>query len=156
MPSAKQSKRRRAVQAPPPPVAKRRQASPRVLLAAALLAGAIVLAIILVVVLTGRGSGSGGVTSVTKLADAPDVRQQFTRIPQQGQVLGKPTAPVTMIEYIDLQCPYCQEFETTAMPNVISDLVRQGKLRVEARPIAIIGPDSLLGQIGRASCRERV
>ena len=47
--------------------------------------------------------------------------------------LGSPTAPVTLVEYIDLQCPICREFETTVMPDVIAKYVRTGKVKVEAR-----------------------
>ena len=69
-------------------------------------------------------------------------------IPQHGNVLGSPNAPVTLAEYIDLQCPACQQFETQAMPKLIQKYVRTGKVKVEARPIAFIGPDS---QTGRAA-----
>ena len=51
-----------------------------------------------------------------------------------------------MVEYIDLQCPFCQQFETQAMPTVIERYVRTGKLKVEARVLAFIGPDSVRGQ----------
>jgi len=74
------------------------------------------------------------------------VQTLLRRIPQHGNVLGKPSAPVMMVEYVDLQCPFCQEFETQAMPTLISRYVRPGKLKVEARPIAIRGGDSFRGQ----------
>jgi protein-disulfide isomerase len=51
-----------------------------------------------------------------------------------------------MVEYIDLQCPVCRQFETEVMPTIIDRYVRTGKLRVEARPIAFIGPDSERGR----------
>ena len=46
----------------------------------------------------------------------------------------------------DLQCPFCQQFETSAMPTIVRRYVRTGKLKVVARPIAFIGPDSKRGR----------
>src|SRR5207237_6789814 len=66
----------------------------------------------------------------------------FAAIPRQGLVVGAPKAPVTMIEYIDLQCPGCRAFETKVLPTIVPEFVRTGKLKIEARPIAFIGPDS--------------
>jgi protein-disulfide isomerase len=150
MPSGKQSKRRRrAAATPPPPTARRRQASPSVLIGVAAAVAVIVVAIILGVIFIGGGSGgSSSSTNAPKLPDAADVQQLLAGIPQTDNVLGKPTAPVTMVEYVDLQCPFCQQFETQAMPTLISRYVRKGKLKVEARPIAFIGVDS---QRGRAA-----
>ena len=148
MPSQKASKRRRqAARTAPPPVRARRQrrASPRVLIAAGVIALLIVVGIVLGVVLTGNSdSGSSGTAS--KLPDAADVQQLFAGIPQNGNVLGKPSAPVTVIEYIDLQCPFCRQFETEAMPTILDNYVRKGKAKVEARVISIIGPDSQTGR----------
>ena len=147
MPSQKQSKRRRqAAKAPPPPKLKttRRRASPRVLLAAGVVLVLVIAAVALGVVLT-SSSGSSSATGAT-LPGASDVQTLLRGIPQNGNVLGKPSAPVTMVEYIDLQCPFCQEFETQAMPTLISRYVRPGKLKVEVRPVAIRGGDSFRGQ----------
>jgi protein-disulfide isomerase len=145
VPSGKQSKRRRrAAQAPAPPVQRRRQASPRVLIGAAALLVLVVIGIVLAVVVASGGGSSS--SSGTRLSDAGDVQKLLRGIPQHDNVLGKPSAPVTMVEYVDLQCPFCQEFETQAMPTLISRYVRSGKLKVDARPIAIRGSDSLRGQ----------
>jgi protein-disulfide isomerase len=145
MPSQKQSKRRRrAAQAPPKLKTTQRRASPRVLLAAGSLLVLVVVAIVLGVVLA-SGNNSSSATGST-LPGVADVQALLRGIPQHGNVLGKPSAPVTMVEYIDLQCPFCQEFETQAMPTLISRYVRPGKLKVEARPIAIRGGDSFRGQ----------
>jgi protein-disulfide isomerase len=149
MPSQKQSKRRRqAAKAPLPPTQTgRRQASPRVLIAGIVVIVAMVVAIVLGVVLAGNGSGGGSSSSTaTKLPDSADVQQLLAGIPQHSNVLGKPSAPVTMVEYVDLQCPFCQQFETAVMPSLISRYVRKGKLKVEARTVAFIGPDSFTGR----------
>jgi protein-disulfide isomerase len=150
--SGKQARRRRQQAAAPPPVARkgeRRRASTKVLVAVALgvllIAGA---AVGIALAVGGNSSSSAGtvpsVGSLTNALPAADaVEREFAGIPQQGRVLGRPNAPVTMVEYVDLQCPGCRAFETEVMPTIVPELVRTGKLKVEARPIAFIGPDSL-------------
>jgi len=54
--------------------------------------------------------------------------------------------PATLVEYIDLQCPVCRDFETNTMPTIIDRYVRTGKLKVIARPVSVIGPDSERGR----------
>ncbi len=63
-------------------------------------------------------------------------------IPQRGIVLGDPDAPVTLVEYVDLQCPYCAEWAVRTFPVLVSDYVRTGKLRIVFHGLAFIGPDS--------------
>jgi len=149
MPSQKASKRRRqAAKTPsPPPVRTRgqRRASPRVLIAAGVVALLIVVGIVLGVVLT-SGSDSSSSGNAAKLPDSADVQQLLAGIPQNGNVLGKPSAPVTVIQYVDLQCPFCRQFETEAMPTILSNYVRKGKAKIESRIIAFIGPDSQTGR----------
>ena len=158
MTSGKVSKRRRREARVPPPPGARRQAPPKVLIGAALAVALIVLAIVLGFVFTGgssssntpaRGSLAGG------LPGAADAQRLFRGIPQHGNVLGSPTAPVTVVEYVDLQCPFCQEFETKAMPTLLSRYVRSGKVKIEARPIAFIGPDSERGRAGALAAAEQ-
>jgi protein-disulfide isomerase len=62
-----------------------------------------------------------------------------------------------MIEYIDLQCPVCRDFETNVMPSVIDRYVRTGKLKVIARPVAIIGTgaDSQRGRLGMIAASKQ-
>ena len=42
---------------------------------------------------------------------------------------GSPTAPVTVYEMSDFQCPYCAEFATQTMPVLDSEYVQTGKVR---------------------------
>jgi len=64
------------------------------------------------------------------------------RVAQAGVYLGDPDAPATLIEFADLQCPFCAEFATEELPGVIDSYVRDGRLRLELRLLAFIGPDS--------------
>jgi protein-disulfide isomerase len=54
-------------------------------------------------------------------------------IPQAANVLGNPTAPVTLQWYGDLECPYCKEFTLGALPSIIEKWVRTGELKIEYR-----------------------
>jgi protein-disulfide isomerase len=89
------------------------------------------------------------------LPAAAEVQQLFRGIPQHGNVLGSQSAPVTLVEYVDLQCPYCKQFETQAMPALIGNYVRTGKVKIEVRPIAFIGPDSQSGRAAAIAAGEQ-
>jgi protein-disulfide isomerase len=147
--SSKQAKRRR--QGRPPPrsrsqaAAAQREASPRILIGAAVVVALLIVAGFAAFKLT-SGSDAKPPPAGVALPGAADVQRMLKGIPQSGNVLGSPTAPATLVEYVDLQCPYCQEFETQVMPNVIDRYVRTGKLKVEIRMLAFIGPDSQRGQ----------
>ena len=63
-------------------------------------------------------------------------------IPQDGIALGEADAPVTLVEYADLQCPFCAEWALQTLPELVADYVRDGRLRIEFRGLTFIGPES--------------
>jgi protein-disulfide isomerase len=156
MPSGKKSKQMRRAASVPPPVQSKggprrgRQANPKVL---AIVGGVVVLAAIgigLALALGGGSKASNNYPAIGTLKNAlpgaSNVQTLFKGVPQNGLTLGNPKAPVTMIEYIDLQCPFCQQFETQVMPDIITKYVRTGKVKIEARILAFIGADSSRGR----------
>ena len=66
-------------------------------------------------------------------------------IPQNGSVLGSPSAKVTLIEYADPQCPGCRLYTETIFPTVVNEYVRPGKVATEFRGFPFIGDDSVKG-----------
>jgi protein-disulfide isomerase len=82
-----------------------------------------------------NGSKSPGVvtTPVVSLAG----------IPEDGTVLGKPTAKVTLIEYADQQCPICRDYTLNVFPAVVREFVRTGRVKMEYRGFPFIGSDSV-------------
>src|SRR4051812_42565873 len=149
--SGKQARQRRQQVAAPPPVARkgeRRRASTKVLVIAAAVGLVIAGAVVGIALALGGGGGSSSSDTTpaigslkNALPESDAVQREFKGIPQYGLALGSPKAPVTMVEYVDLQCPGCRAFETGVLPSIVPEFVRTGKLRIEARPIAFIGPD---------------
>lgn len=117
----------------------------RLLLLGAIL-GALVVVGAVVAISLSVGGGKKASEPPVKLAEASGVAAEFAGIPQRGLVLGSAKAPVTLVEYIDLQCPYCGAFERETFPTVVSKYVRTGKVRVEMRPLDFVGPDSVRGR----------
>jgi protein-disulfide isomerase len=66
----------------------------------------------------------------------------FAGIEQHGAALGSPRAPVTLVEYADLQCPYCADWSRQALPTLVADYVRTGRVRIVFRGLAFLGADS--------------
>jgi protein-disulfide isomerase len=66
----------------------------------------------------------------------------FSGIPQRGVALGDPHAPITLVEYADLQCPYCAAWARETLPVLVRDYVRPGRLRIVFHGLAFLGPDS--------------
>ncbi|HXU53439.1 MAG TPA: DsbA family protein [Casimicrobiaceae bacterium] len=49
-------------------------------------------------------------------------------LPANAYSLGKADAPVVMIEYTDLQCPFCQQFHNTAYEQIKKNYIDTGKV----------------------------
>jgi protein-disulfide isomerase len=77
---------------------------------------------------------------------APRAQRSTETIPQDGIWLGDPNAPATLIEFADLQCPFCAEFANDELPRVIDSYVRDRQVRLELRLLAFLGPDSAKGR----------
>jgi protein-disulfide isomerase len=108
--------------------------------------GAVVAAVVVAAVVAALLLASGGDDEATPggthLAGADETRALLRGIPQDDIAIGPPDAPVTLVEFADLQCPFCASWATDAFPDVVEEYVRPGKLRIEFRGLAFIGDDS--------------
>lgn len=77
-----------------------------------------------------------------ELRDEARILELFRGIPQDGATLGDPNAPAELIQFADLQCPYCAAVNTTVLPQIIEQYVRPGKLKLVFRPLSFVGPNS--------------
>lgn len=56
--------------------------------------------------------------------------------------IGSKDAPVTMALWFDYQCPFCKLLDTNSMPELYTNYIKTGKLRVVFKDFAFLGPDS--------------
>jgi protein-disulfide isomerase len=90
---------------------------------------------------TTSATGTQG-TTAEKARGAAATAALFKGIPQRLNQVGNPNAKVTMVEFADPQCPYCRQFALDALPAIVRDYVRTGKVKLVYFGIEIIGPNS--------------
>jgi protein-disulfide isomerase len=97
----------------------------------------VVVAVVVILIATGGGKSSAPpkVSSPEAKGTVAEVKQLLDGIPQSGNVLGNPTAPISLQYFGDLECPICQKFTLGALPTVVSKWVRTGKLKIEYRSL---------------------
>ena len=58
-------------------------------------------------------------------------------IPESAQMLGSKAAPVTIVEFTDYQCPFCQRFHVSTFPNLKKEYIDTGKVRFVSRDMPL-------------------
>ncbi len=126
----------------PPGVSKRN----RTLVIAIAVAVAIAAALVVGSYLT-RDNGADAAPAETTTTDssgpaADPAIAVVAGIPQKGTVLGEPEATVRLLQFEDLQCPFCKDYTLTTLPAIIDEYVRPGLIKIDFRGIAFLGADS--------------
>ncbi len=88
---------------------------------------------------TNVDSGSNSI-KVDKLA--------FSSLVELGSpVRGDPTAPITLVEFGDFQCPNCARFAKDVEPQLEQEYFATGKVKMVFKHLPIRGPDSVTASI---------
>nr|WP_235433554.1 thioredoxin domain-containing protein [Protofrankia coriariae] len=98
--------------------------------------GSVVVALLAVAALIGVAVQSNRTES------APVVLPVTATGTDNGIVVGRADAPVTVDFYEDFQCPICQELESTLGPN-IQQMISDGRIRAVYHMMSFLGPESV-------------
>jgi protein-disulfide isomerase len=130
----------------------RQQRRTRLLQLGGVLAAVVVIAVIVIVIAGGGSNDKSADNPVTVSTTADggravlnaeaEINDRLSGVPQSGITLGRKNAPITIVEFADLQCPACALASQQVLPGVIDDYVRTGKAKLELRDIHFLGPDS--------------
>ncbi len=63
-------------------------------------------------------------------------------IPQSGTILGSSEATVRVLQFEDIQCPFCKTYTDEAFPAIVKEYVRPGRVRIDFQGLKFLGPDS--------------
>jgi protein-disulfide isomerase len=124
----------------------------RALLLGGVIAAALVVVVVAIVVSQGGSDDEDTTPAARTGTDSAPVNVDVS---QNGIALGDPDAPVTMVEFVDMQCPFCAEYATGASPEVVQRFVASGQLKVELRVLAFLGPDSVTAARFAAAAAEQ-
>jgi len=65
--------------------------------------------------------------------------------------LGDKNAPITLVEFGDYQCFFCNKFFHDTENGILENYVKTGKVKIIFKDYTIIGPDSITAALG-ANC----
>jgi Thioredoxin len=64
-----------------------------------------------------------------------EVTALLAGVPQNGTTLGSPDAPITLLVFVDLECPTVRRFVVRYLPSIINDWVRPGTVKLAYRSL---------------------
>ncbi len=89
-------------------------------------------------------------------ADAPPQTKRAKLALQDAPMLGDKSAPITMVEFTDFQCPYCQRFHTETFAQIKKEYIDTGKVRFFSRDYPLdFHPNAMrAAQAGRCAAEQ--
>ena len=112
-------------------------------------AGAIIAVIVVVFFMFGQGiekptAQNTGAQIQGQDPDASGQKAQLNLLTDNtSPILGSKDAPITMIEFGDYQCFYCNKFYHDVEPDIVKNYINTGKVRMVFKDFTIIGQDSV-------------
>jgi protein-disulfide isomerase len=101
-----------------------------------------------------RSPGNESVQPAATVTGGPLAAAEATQAAEQAAALmeavtgqtrhfrGSATAPVTIIEFSDFQCPYCGRFAVDTLPDIDEAYIASGQVRVGFQHFAFLGDES--------------
>jgi protein-disulfide isomerase len=99
--------------------------------------------------LAGAGTASG------QPKPPPVDKAKLLAVGSEDRILGKPDAPVTIIEYASLTCPHCRHFETDVLPRLKEKWIDTGKVKLVLRDFPLDEPALRAAMVARCAPPDR-
>ena len=73
----------------------------------------------------------------------PDITMS-TFYENSSPFLGDPNAPITLVEFGDYQCHFCNVFFHNTEEDIFENYIQTGKVKMLFKDFTIIGPDTMI------------
>lgn len=88
-------------------------------------------------------------------AEPDETVRVVRRDPSDPLAVGRVDAPVVLVEWADLRCPYCSLFTTSTMPALVEQYVETGKVRIEFNDMSLFGEQSTQAAVALRAAAEQ-
>lgn len=89
--------------------------------------------------------------------DSAPSQVDTSKIDLEGEPsMGDKDAPVTVVEYVDYQCPFCKRFSTRTLPRIEENYIETGKVRYVMKdfPVPQLGHNRAIKMAKAANCAQ--
>src|SRR5882762_11916295 len=96
----------------------------------------------------------GGTLQAAAQGAGGDAAKQLAVQPGD-RILGKPDAPITIIEYASLTCPHCAHFTVDVLPKLKAKWIDTGKAKLVLRDFPLDEPALRAAMVARCAPPDR-
>lgn len=110
-----------------------------------ILPGAILLAALIIsgtLIFTRSQSGTKGTAQIGGGVPQEQGKPVDIKITSDDHILGNKDAKITIVEYSDFRCPFCERFYKQTESRLLKEYIDTGKARFVFRHFAFLGPQS--------------
>jgi protein-disulfide isomerase len=86
---------------------------------------------------------------------SPEEQAKLLAVGSDDRVLGKPEAPITIVEYASLTCPHCAHFDQDVLPKLKEKWIDTGKAKLVFRDFPLDQPALLAATVARCEPADR-
>lgn len=101
--------------------------------------GVVIVAVVGIVLLFTQvlGSDNGADQSMVDNLNAAEAAFPMDLV--NGNKVGKDDAPVKIVEYADVQCPFCLRYTANIEPKIVDEFVKTGQVQITYKNLPILG-----------------
>jgi len=121
-----------------------------------LIIGGVVLVVIAIIAVSAMNFDSTG--AMTNNVNTPLTASSlsFSNLVNDDTPLkGDPSAPITLVEFSDFQCPNCARFAIEVSPQIEAAYVESGMVSIAYKHFTIVGPDSKPAAMASQCAKEQ-